>query len=242
MKILSLKKKWCLTIFMALLLLSLPSSLLAGAAMPIRAGGMRLTKTVISLQELRQAKLVRQGWDTSCGAAALSTILQYHYQHQVSEAAIVVSILKNTDPLRVRDRGGFSLLDLKRFAQALGYKGKGYGGLTLKDITDFKMPAIIAVRIRGFDHFVVFRSFTGSRVLLGDPAFGNLTMTEEQFLDIWPNGIGFLVMKDDAEPPDLSPLTAEALDMRVPDLNYVSRAIRGGGPVPVTRRPLVVMP
>lgn len=234
-------KRFLVALTTFLLFFVLPP-LAAAATLTIPAGGVRLTKSAVSLKDMRNGRLVRQGWDISCGAAALSTILQYHYRHKVTEAGIVVSILKNTDPSRVRARGGFSLLDLKRFVEALGYQGKGYGGLTLKDLNDFKMPGIIAVRIRGLDHFVVFRGQIGDRVLLGDPAFGNLTMPEEQFLEIWPNGIGFFVVRDNAGPTDLRPLTAEAMDMQVPDLNYVSRLVRGGGPVPALRRPLVVQP
>ena len=70
---------------------------------------------------------------------------------RVSEGAIGGTILKDVDPHRVRARGGFSLLDLKRFVRALGYEGKGYGGLTLQDLVKIKMPAIIPVRFRDFD-------------------------------------------------------------------------------------------
>jgi len=220
-----------------LLIFGIPSLLYAQSRVAVRPGGIRILKHVTSFQELRQRKLVRQGWDISCGAAALSTLLKYHHENDVSEATIVVSILKNTDPKRVRERGGFSLLDLKRFVQAIGYVGKGYGELTLPDLVNFKVPSILPVRIKDYDHFVVFRGMAGSRIFIGDPAFGNLTMTQEQFEKIWPSGIGFFVMNKDVLPQDLTPLSPEALDMIIPNLNYVSRVVGRGSAVPRTRRP-----
>jgi predicted double-glycine peptidase len=224
----------CISLF---LVICMPSPLYADGMVSLRPGGIRVSKPVTSFQELRQRKLVRQGWDISCGAAALSTLLRYHHNDDVSEGTIVVSILNNTDPKRVRERGGFSLLDLKRFVKAVGYEGKGYGELTLQDVIDFRVPAIVPVRIRNYDHFVVFRGIAGGRVLIGDPAFGNLTMTAKRFEKIWPSGIGFIVTKKGVPAQDLTPLSPEALDMIVPNMNYVSRFVGRGSVVPKTRRP-----
>jgi predicted double-glycine peptidase len=224
------------------LLLLTPALSSAGSAIPIESGGLRFKKSVTSFHEIRHSRLVRQGWDISCGAAALSTILQYYHKRPFSETAIVLTMLKNTDPQRVRARGGFSLLDLKRFVGAIGFKGVGYGDLSLEDIRDFGMPAIIPVRIRGYDHFVVLRGIMGNRVFLGDPAFGNLTMTFEQFGEIWKSRIGFFVYTKDAVPSKLNPMSPDAWDMMVPDLNYISRSLRGSGPVPPTRRPPSFLP
>src|SRR5690606_13959376 len=126
-----------------------------GQGLSFQAGDLRLSQRVRSFRELREANLVRQGWDISCGSAALSTILTYQYGESYSEATIAVSILENTDPALVRRRGGFSLLDLKRFAEAVGYRAAGYSDLTLTDLMDFGVPAILPVRIRDYDHFVV---------------------------------------------------------------------------------------
>jgi uncharacterized protein len=197
-----------------------------------QAGGTRLAAPVISLHELRQAKLVRQNWDISCGAAALSTVLTYHYKYKISERDIILAILSEADPRQVRSQGGFSLLDLKLFVESIGYQGKGYGELMLQDLVDFGVPAIIPVQVRGYDHFIVFRGFLGNRVLLGDPAFGNLTMTIERFADIWQSGIGFIVLPKGAVAPKLIPMAPEVTALPVPDLRRVSRLLRGSGPVP----------
>ncbi len=190
-----------------------------------------------SFLALREQNLVRQGWDISCGAAALSTILTHDFQDPYSEATIAVSILANTDPELVRSRGGFSLLDLKRFAEAVGYTARGYGELTLDDLAASTVPVILAVRIRDFDHFVVYRGRFAGRVLVGDPAFGNLTLSEDRFARIWPSHIGFFVQPAKTEIWQGERLSPETMNLTIPDLNYVERLLRRGGPTPIMRRP-----
>lgn len=153
------------------------------------------SKAVRSLLEVRQANVVRQRWDLSCGAAALSTILTYHLDDPVSEAEIIRSILRRSDPVRIRARQGFSLLDLKQFANGRGHPAEGYGQLDLQHLERLA-PAIVPTRIGGYNHFVVFRGRVGDRVLLADPAFGNRTMTVDRFDSLWPMRIAFVVGGD----------------------------------------------
>ena len=55
-----------------------------------------------------------QKWDKSCGAAVLATLLIYNFGDPVTECAIATAMLHRTDPVRVRTRGSFSLLNLIR--------------------------------------------------------------------------------------------------------------------------------
>lgn len=221
---------------------ALPVDLFAGTSVSVRAGGVRITGSVKSFHEIRQSGVVRQGWDSSCGAAALVTVLRHHLGADVDEPTAVLSMLANTEPEKVRARGGFSLLDLKRFAEALGYEAAGYKGLGLDDLARFGSPVIIPVRVRGFDHFVVFRGEAGGRVLVADPASGNVTMTLDRFREVWPSGIGFVVTDGEGSPERPNLMAPSEMDMMVPDLNYVSRVIKRVRPVPPTRRPGVVLP
>jgi hypothetical protein len=109
------------------------------------------------------------------------------------ESAVVVSILRRADPVRVRSRGGFSLLNLKQYLERRGYESAGYAELTLSDLEQFEVPPIVPVHVKGYDHFVVFRGRYGDRVVLADPAFGNLTMSATRFQELWKEGIGFVV-------------------------------------------------
>lgn len=159
--------------------------------------GMRATKTVRTLKDMRNAQVVRQQWDVSCGAAALSTLLTYDFKDNTPETAVVVWMLRRTDPVKMRARGGFSLLDLKRFAQARGYRAEGFSGMSLEELADLKTAAIVPIHSKSVDHFVVVRGVFGDRVVFSDPAFGNRTMKTNKFLDVWKQGIAFIV-----RPPD----------------------------------------
>jgi len=216
----------------------------------IHFGNMRFKSNVKSLSELRWNKLTRQGWDISCGAAALSTMLTYHNDRPYSEMAITLSILKNSDPAIVRKRGGFSLYDLKRFVSAVGLQGLGYGDMTLDDLETFSIPAILPIRINNLDHFVVFRKRLGNHILVGDPAFGNISLPADRFLKMWKSKIAFYVVTE-AEKQLLakqekittkSTLSLHAMEAAIPNPQYSSRILSRIPAVPITRRMVVHSP
>lgn len=200
-------------------------------------GAGRINRKVQSFHEIRQAYTVRQKWDRSCGSAALSTILTHHYGDSTSEALIIMSILKITDPSKIRARGGFSLLDLKRFLETRGYEGKGYSGMALEELAGMEVPAIVPVRVRGYDHFVVFRGIRGSRVSLSDPAFGILTLKISDFLEIWKGGVGFIALREGFKSPKDGPF-AKGEDFLVPDGSSVIRVGLKASSNPLIRRAL----
>ena len=110
---------------------------------------------------------MRQRWDMSCGAAALSTLLTYDFKDSTPETAIVVWILHRVDADQVRARGGFSLLDLKHFSEARGYDAEGFSGVSMEDLATQKTSVITPIRAKGFDHFVVVKGVAGGgRVIL----------------------------------------------------------------------------
>lgn len=176
-----------------------------GAMQPVR-----------SLLEIRQEKVVVQQWDTSCGAAALATLLVYQHGLPLSEKQIAEGMLRRTTPLKVKTRGGFSLLDLKRYADSQGLQGEGYLKVGLDGLVEMA-PAITPVVVRGYPHFVVVRGRLGDKMLLADPAFGNRTMDVESFQKAWQGGITFLIRRRDGQPPP-NQLTIRPTDtLRPPD-------------------------
>ena len=149
---------------------------------------------VRSLQELRHEGVVIQKWDTSCGAAALATVLTYSLDDPVSERDVARGMLRMTEPLKVKHRGGFSLLDMKHFAELRGYRGKGYRHLTLDDLLELTSP-IVPIDQYGYPHFVVVRGLDRKgRVSIADPGFGNRTMSVRDFSVAWQDGIGFVII------------------------------------------------
>ncbi len=158
------------------------------------ADGERRTP-VRSLLEMRQDGVVVQKWDISCGAAALATVLTYGLQDPVSERAVAQGMLQKTDPLRVKVRGGFSLLDMKRYAESRGYQATGYRQLSFEDLVDMPSP-IVPIDVHGYPHFVVVRGLhDAEHVHLADPSFGNRRMRIERFKSAWQDGIGIVVTR-----------------------------------------------
>lgn len=186
-------------------------------------------RPVTSLLEIRQHDVVIQKWDLSCGAAALGILLRYEWGDPATERDIALSLMKRKEYLEnpdlVRIREGFSLLDLKRFVEARGYKGIGLGDLDLDDLMK-NAPIMVPVNAFGYNHFVVFRGIHGNRVLLADPAWGNRTMTVEKFQHMWldygkPIGkVGFVVhrTKPDRQRANARPLQVQQVQV-VPTLN-----------------------
>ena len=141
---------------------------------------------VRSLIENRHQNVVLQQWELSCAAAALATILRYQYGNPVTERSVAFGLIDRKEyianPDLVRLRQGFSLLDMKRFVDALGYEGVGLGQLAFSDLLE-RAPIIVPVNLQGYPHFVVFRGATSNAVLLADPAFGNVTMSIHKFMN-----------------------------------------------------------
>ena len=179
---------------------------------------------VKSLLEMRRDRVVVQQWDLSCGAAALATLLNYQHGDPISEREIAKGLIEREEyienPALVRFRHGFSLLDLKRYVEERGYRGIGYGQLTLEDLIE-QAPVMVPINSYGYNHFVVFRGALGNRVLLADPAFGNRTMLAAKFENAWLDypkfgRVGFVVARaDGAAPPNrLAPVPADFVFLR----------------------------
>ena len=181
------------------------------------------SKNIRTLKDIRGEGVTRQKWDMSCGAAALSTVLTYDFKDPTPETAIVVWILHRVDPIRVRARGGFSLLDLKHFSEARGYSAEGFTGMTMEDLLQEKSSVITPIRTKGIDHFVVVKGIVDGHVLLADPAFGNTTMRVDQFAKLWKSGIVFEI-----HPPDVRMIGERNISIAsrtVPDETIITRKI-----------------
>lgn len=180
-------------------------------------------KPMLSMKDIRNDGVVRQKWDISCGAAALSTLLTYQFKDTTPETDIVVWMMHRTSPALVRARHGFSLLDMKHFAEARGYTAEGYSDMSMDELANQKGAVITPIRLKGFDHFVVVKGVIDGRVFLADPGFGNVSMKTDKFQHLWKNGIVFIV-----HPPDERMQVAKGVNSSaklIPDETLVTRSI-----------------
>ncbi|WP_051244517.1 C39 family peptidase [Azohydromonas australica] len=171
---------------------------LAGAAsvqagtveVPVQVGGP-FNVPVRSLQEAKFSATVRQQYDFSCGSAALSTLLTYHYGLPVTEQAVFEQMFLHGDQAKIRQQG-FSLLDMKRYLEQQGFTADGFEA-PLDALRQEGIPAIALVNENGYNHFVVVKGLHSGRVLVGDPSGGTRAMTQSEFEKAWFNRILFVV-------------------------------------------------
>ncbi|CAN5196017.1 hypothetical protein BH10PSE13_BH10PSE13_04340 [soil metagenome] len=165
------------------LLLPMPFGGRCDVAVPVR-----------SMAALRFHSVIRQQRDFSCGAAALATLLRYHYAQPVSEADVFAGMWATGDHDRIR-QVGFSLLEMKRYLAARGLTANGYA-VDLDKIAKAGVPGIALLTISGYKHFVVVKGVSADRVLVGDPALGLRAVSRDRFLHEW-NGVYFVIARAD---------------------------------------------
>ncbi|MFU8764839.1 MAG: C39 family peptidase [Haliea sp.] len=169
-------------VWLARSLLVVGSMCLPGYVVSADAGSFRNWVT------LRDAGVVRQARDFSCGVAALATYLTYYLQSPVTEAELLALLDRHGDewalPADWRERG-VSYAVLLQLAQYHGLQGAGMavapdllGALTV--------PAIVRLEVHGIAHFSVLRGVNDrGQVQLADPSWGNHRMSREAFLALW---------------------------------------------------------
>ena len=190
--------------------MSMPSrcvlALLSGALLaPAPAGaqgleltvGGRVTVPVTSLKDIKFQRTLRQQYDYSCGAAALATLLSHHYHMPTLEQDVFQQMYASGDQAKIH-KEGFSLLDMQRFLASRGFRADGFK-LPLEKLIAEKLPAIVLITDRGFNHFVVIKGAEDGRVLIGDPSTGNRVVSMERFQEIWRNKILFVIHSHKAQ-------------------------------------------
>lgn len=160
----------------------------------VRTGfGGYITKKVISAREMRYKDIVPQKFDFSCGSAAMATILKYIYDvEEVKEEVISEEMIEKGDQQKIREKG-FSLLDMKKYAERHGFQASGYK-VKAENLQKLKIPSIVLLNTRGYKHFVVLKGIKDQKAYLADPAIGNRYVPFSDFLESW-DGVVFVVYK-----------------------------------------------
>lgn len=136
----------------------------------INEGNAHFLFEVGSYKENRFKAVTMQRYDFSCGSAAISTLLTYHYQKPVDEMSVFMSMYRMGNKEKIR-KLGFSMLDMKKYLEAIGYRADGFR-ISLDRLIQVGVPGIMLINEDGYRHFVVIKGVSKDGVLFGDPAKG----------------------------------------------------------------------
>lgn len=159
-------------------------------SLPYQIGGA-YSVPVTSMKSARYSAMIRQQYDFSCGSAALSTLLTYHYGYKISEQDAFVEMFNSGDQAKIRQEG-FSMLDMKRYLENHGFQADGFEA-PLDKLESVGIPAIVLINENGYNHFVVVKGMRDGRVLVGDPSGGARAVSRAYFEQLWTNGILFVI-------------------------------------------------
>ncbi|PKN88935.1 MAG: peptidase C39 [Deltaproteobacteria bacterium HGW-Deltaproteobacteria-1] len=176
--------------------------------------------------DFNNAHVVKQQYDYSCGSAALATLLNYYLGEQLTEKQIIQALIEYGDKQQIEKLRAFSLLDMKRFVEKLGYKGVGYKA-EIEDLKKLGKPCIVPVEIFGYSHFCVFRGIVQDHVFLADPYLGNVSYTVEEFRKMWQRNVAFVVTDGEIVH---SALMLKEEDLRFVDLDATRQALNNFHP------------
>lgn len=187
---------------------------------PIRDPEHVIRRHVKSWLEIRNQNVVLQRRDYSCGAAALATMIRYHWEDPVTETEVLQHVVAMLDAEEMQERieNGLSLTDLRRVAVKMGYQAT-IGRLEFDKLSESKIPLIVGIVVNDFDHFVVFRGTDGVYAYLADPARGNVRVPVHEFQEQWQKNAVLVVVKPGVEPTKVSPLNLNPLEVFVGETN-----------------------
>lgn len=171
--------------------------------------------------EFNNVHIIKQQYDYSCGSAALATLLNYYLGESLTERQVIAGLVEYGDKKQIARLKAFSLLDMKRFVEKLGYYGTGYKA-EIEDLKTLGKPCIVPMEIFGYQHFVVFRGIVQDHVFLADPYLGDISFPLDQFRKMWQRNVAFVVTDHDIVH---STLMVRVDDLRFIDLDATRRAL-----------------
>ncbi len=139
-----------------------------------------------SLKEIQMNEIKKQTLDYSCGAASLALLLKNYFEDIHDEQTILSDIVFRLSKQEMKQCmiKGFSMLDLKKTAQRLGYIANGVI-LPQKAVTALKGPVIILLKKSENNHFVVLKGAAQGHAFIADPTRGHLRMPLYELFTQW---------------------------------------------------------
>lgn len=143
--------------------------------------------TIIPYRTMRYARVVGQTSWVTCGPAAVATLLTHYLGVEASEDDVLLAIA-GEDPRRTERTSneniplklaGYSMLDLKRALDRFGVDSAGYRVDAPRLEAYLKQgghPVIVHLTEPQL-HFAVLIGEAGGRLILGDPSFGERSLS-----------------------------------------------------------------
>jgi hypothetical protein len=244
-------KRWGWPVILAAVALTWPVRGLA-TDVPVRLnlyneGGV-LTKQVKSLKEMRLRNMVPQSRDYSCGAAALATILQYFYGLPTTEMDAIGGMFKLGDQDEIK-KVGFSLLDMKRYANALKFRADGFKIPKVETLKELNIPVIALIDTGNYKHFVVLRRVDDKYAYISDPSSGNRRLLLDEFAKIWNQNIVFALEGPKTGTPEglfvEKPLVAREISIQLRQEPFITTRFAldpANAIITITNTPLFIIP
>lgn len=176
------------TFLVAVAFLTIP---ILGCSIPHR-------RAPLSMVELRTQGCVRQAHQSTCGAAALATLMT-SFGTPTTEADVLEIAFTRESPIRASTENGadpsfreLNFADLEGAARARGFKVislQAHTGEEAVEAIRQLQPVIARLRLYGdILHFVVIRGIEGEWVSIADPGYGNFKVPLRQFYVAWLEG------------------------------------------------------
>lgn len=193
----------------------------------------------VSWKDIRFQHVIPQKLDYSCGSAALATLLAGYwrddrFKREEDMVSRIKTLLTQTE-IESAVKDGFSFLHLQRVCQALGYHAEAYVDVPSESFKKIDLPVIVRIK-RGKDwHFVVANGLPDGRMLILDPALGNLVMSMSKFISMWDGRI-LEVQHTTMLQPAINPLTKLKGGIIAVPLNYSSQQIQSSKTTNILKR------
>lgn len=129
--------------------------------------------------------VVRQQFETTCGAASVATLLSYAFGHGTTEEQVLrLALPGGSIPER-----GLSLEDLKRAIGSSGFRAASFE-MDLSVLMELPQPAIVVLCPTtkcppDMYHFSVFERARSDEIHLADSSRGRMVLSRTAFARIW---------------------------------------------------------
>jgi len=128
----------------------------------------------------------KQGFDTSCGFSAVSSILNVYYDIDVTEKMIISNYLTNILTNNLTNIYTSSLLDLSSILTSYGIENKSFK-MTFEQLNKalVKYSPVLVHMTKPQTHFLLVLDCYADNVIIADPARGLKLIQKNDFIDKW---------------------------------------------------------